>query len=148
MASQVAIAIERMLLTDEKRAALLEAEAEGIRSAILSSVSHDLRAPLAVMVSASSTLIEHGDRLPPERRAELARIIGDEGRHVTALVKSLVDVARLQSGSLRLNRDWESVEEVVGSVLRRVDDRTSERHVLADVPGDLPLLYMDATLIA
>jgi two-component system, OmpR family, sensor histidine kinase KdpD len=148
MASQVAIAIERMLLTDEKRAALLEAEAEGIRSAILSSVSHDLRAPLAVMVSASSTLIEHGDRLPPERRAELARIIGDEGRHVTALVKSLVDVARLQSGSLRLNRDWESVEEVVGSVLRRIDDRTSERHVLANVPGDLPLLYMDATLIA
>jgi two-component system, OmpR family, sensor histidine kinase KdpD len=148
MASQVAIAIERMMLTGEKRAALLDAEAEGIRNAILSSVSHDLRAPLSVIVSASSTLIEHGDRLALERRSEMARIIAEEARHLSALLKSLVDVTRLQSGSLHLNRDWESMEEVIGSVLRRIDERTSERHLQINVPTTLPLLHIDATLIA
>jgi len=147
MASQVGIAIERMLLAEEKRAALLEAETERIRNAILSSVSHDLRAPLAVIVSASSTLIEHGVRLAIERRDEMARIIGEEARRLNALLKSVVDVTRLQSGSLHVNRDWESLEEVIGSALRRIDNRLAERRVQAHVPGDLPLLHIDAILI-
>jgi|HubBroStandDraft_6_1064221.scaffolds.fasta_scaffold16257_4 two-component system sensor histidine kinase KdpD len=147
MARQVAIAIERVLLAEEKHAALLDAETERIRSAVLSSVSHDLRAPLAVIASASSTLIEHGDRLPGSGRSEMARIINDEARRLNELLKSLLDITRLQSGSLHVNRDWESLEEVIGSVLHRIDERVSGRRLLTNVPSDLPLLHIDAILI-
>jgi two-component system, OmpR family, sensor histidine kinase KdpD len=147
MARQVAIALERMLLGEEKRTALLDAETERIRSAVLSSVSHDLRAPLAVIASASSTLLEHGDRLPGAGRVEMARIINDEARRLNELLKSLLDITRLQSGSLHVTRDWESLEEVIGSVLGRVDNRAAGRRVLTSVPSDLPLLHIDAILI-
>jgi len=114
---------------------------------VLSSVSHDLRAPLAVIASASSTLAEHGDRLQMPARAEMARIIHEEARRLNELLKSLLDVTRLQSGTLRISRDWESLEEVVGSVLRRVDERNRGRYLRAHVPADLPLLQMDAILV-
>jgi two-component system, OmpR family, sensor histidine kinase KdpD len=147
MTRQIAIAIERMLLADEKRTALLEAETERIRSAVLSSVSHDLRAPMAVIASASSTLLEHGNRLPANGREEMARIIHEEARRLNELLKSLLDITRLQSGSLHVNRDWESIEEVVGSVLRRIEARAGGRHLLTSVPSELPLLHVDAILV-
>jgi two-component system sensor histidine kinase KdpD len=147
MTRQIAIAIERMLLADEKRTALLEAETERIRSAVLSSVSHDLRAPMAVIASASSTLLEHGHRLPGSGREEMARIIHEEARRLNELLKSLLDITRLQSGSLHVNRDWESIEEVVGSVLRRIEARAGGRHLLTSVPSELPLLHVDAILV-
>ena len=147
MARQIALAVERALLSEEKQAAELEAETERIRSAVLSSVSHDLRAPLAVIGSAASTLVEHGDRLREPARAEMARIINEEARRLNELLKSLLDVTRLQSGNLRVSRDWESLEEVVGSVLRRVDERIAGRLLRANVPSDLPLLQIDAILV-
>ncbi|HVZ86088.1 MAG TPA: ATP-binding protein [Polyangia bacterium] len=147
MARQLAIALERMLLGDEKRSALLEAETERIRSAVLSSVSHDLRAPLAVIASASSTLVEHGNRLPSGGRDEMARIIHDEARRLNELLKSLLDITRLQSGSLHVSRDWESLEEVVGSMLDRIESCAGGRRLLTTVPSDLPLLHIDAILI-
>lgn len=147
MARQLALALERALLSEEKQAAQIEAETERIRSAVLSSVSHDLRAPLAVIASASSTLVEHGDLLGEASRTEMSRIINDEARRLNELLKSLLDVTRLQSGGLRVSREWESLEEVVGSALRRVDERTKGRHLRASVPSDLPLLQLDAILI-
>jgi len=147
MARQLAVALERMLLADEKHTAQLEAETERIRSAVLSSVSHDLRAPLAVIASASSTLVEHGNRLPSGGRDEMARIIYDEARRLNELLKSLLDITRLQSGSLHVSRDWESLEEVVGSMLGRIESRAGGRRLLTSVPSDLPLLHFDAILI-
>jgi len=147
MARQVALALDRTLLSEEKQKAVVEAETERIRSAVLSSVSHDLRTPLAVITSASSALLEHGDRLPTSARTEMCRMIHDEGRHLNDLLKSLLDVTRLQGGNLQIKRDWESLEEVVGSVLRRVEDNTVDRHVRTNIPSDLPLLQIDATLI-
>ena len=147
MARQIALAVERALLSEEKQTALIEAETERIRSAVLSSVSHDLRAPLAVIGSASSTLVEHGQRLQEPARAEMARIINDESRRLNELLKSLLDVTRLQSGNLRVSREWESLEEVVGAVLRRVDERSASRPLHANVPSDLPLLQIDAILV-
>jgi two-component system sensor histidine kinase KdpD len=147
MARQLALALERALLSEEKQAAQIEAETERIRSDVLSSVSHDLRAPLAVIASASSTLVEHGDRLQAPARAEMSRIINDEARRLSELLKSLLDVTRLQSGVLRVSREWESLEEVLGSTLRRVDERTKGRLLRANVPSDLPLLQLDAILV-
>jgi two-component system sensor histidine kinase KdpD len=150
MARQLAMAIERFWLSEEKRAAEIEAETERIRNAVLSSVSHDLRTPLTVITSASSTLVEHGDRLQIAARAEMARLIHEEAKHLSELLKSLLDVTRLQAGRLNVNRDWESLEEVVASVLRRVEERTTglgEWRLRTDVQDDLPLLEIDATLI-
>ncbi|HVV51923.1 MAG TPA: DUF4118 domain-containing protein [Polyangia bacterium] len=147
MTRQIAIALERMLLGEEKRAAQLDAETERIRSAVLSSVSHDLRAPLAVIASASSSLLEHGHRLPGSGREEMTRIIHDEAGRLNELLKSLLDITRLQSGALHVNRDWESLEEVIGSVLGRIEARAAGRHILTSVPSDLPLLHVDAILV-
>jgi two-component system sensor histidine kinase KdpD len=147
MARQVALALDHALLSEEKQAAQLEAETERIRNSVLSSVSHDLRSPLAVIASASSTLAENDERLQGPARAEMARIIHEEARRLNELLKSLLDVTRLQSGGLKVTREWESIEEVVGSVLRRVDERSTGRHLRANVPSDLPLLQIDAILV-
>ena len=149
MAQQMAMAIERSLLSEEKHAAEIGAETERIRNAVLSSISHDLRTPLTVITSASSTLVENGDRLQPAARAEMARLIHDEARRLSELLKSLLDLTRLQSGALGVNRDWESLEEVVASVLRRADERTGlgALQLRTHVPSDLPLLQIDAILI-
>jgi two-component system sensor histidine kinase KdpD len=149
MAQQLAMAIERMLLSSEKRAAEVEVEGERIRNAVLSAVSHDLRTPLTVITSASSTLLEHGDRLQIGARTEMSRLINEEAKRLSELLKSLLDVTRLQSGGLRVNRDWESLEEVVASALRRVDERRilGLRQLRTHVPSDLPLFQIDAILI-
>lgn len=147
MARQIAMALERALLSEEKLTAQLEAETERIRNAVLSSVSHDLRAPLAVIGSAASTLTEHGDRLSAASQAEMSRIINEEARRMNELLKSLLDVTRLQSGGLRVSREWESLEEVTAGVLRRVDERNKGRHLRTHVPSDLPLLQLDAILV-
>ena len=149
MAQQWAMAIERTLLSEEKHAVEVEAETERIRNAVLSAISHDLRTPLTVITSASSTLVEHGDRLQLSARAEMSRLINDEAKRLSDLLKSLLDVTRLQSGGLRVNRDWESLEEVIGSVLRRVDERRGlgRWQLRTHVPSDLPLLQIDAILI-
>lgn len=147
MARQLALAVERALLSEEKQAAQIEAETERIRSAVLSSVSHDLRSPLAVIGSAASALVEHGDRLGGAARAEMSRIISEEARRLNELLKSLLDVTRLQSGGLMVSREWESLEEVVGSVLRRVDERFDGRQLHTHLSSDLPLLQLDAILV-
>jgi two-component system sensor histidine kinase KdpD len=149
MARQMAMAIERSLLFEEKHAAEIETETERVRNAVLSAVSHDLRTPLTVITSASSTLVEHGERLQPAVRAEMARLINEEANRLSELLKSLLDVTRLQAGRLSVNREWESLEEVVASVLRRVEERTGQGawRVRTDLQGDLPLLEIDAILV-
>jgi two-component system sensor histidine kinase KdpD len=147
MVRQVAMAMERSLLAEEIVAAELDAETERIRNAVLSTVSHDLRSPLAIIGSASSTLLEHGDRLDAKARHEMAKIVNDEARRLNELLKSLLDVTRLESGGLTVNRDWESLEEVIGSVLGRVDESVGRHHLLTNVPSNVPLLNMDATLL-
>jgi two-component system sensor histidine kinase KdpD len=147
LARQVALALERALLAEEKERALVEAETERTRSAVLSSVSHDLRTPLAVVTSASSALLEHGDRLPSKSRSEMYKMIHDEARRLNDLLKSLLDVTRLQGGNLHINREWESLEEIIGSVLARVEEQTIDRRVRTNLPSDLPLVQIDATLI-
>jgi two-component system sensor histidine kinase KdpD len=149
MVLQLAMAIERTLLSDEKHAAEMQAEAERIRNAVLSSVSHDLRTPLTVIASASGTLVEHGERLQVAARAEMSRLINEEAKHLSELLKSLLDVTRLQEGRLSVSCDWESLEEIVASLLRRVDERTGLGgwRVRTRLEDDLPLLQIDATLI-
>jgi two-component system sensor histidine kinase KdpD len=147
MTDQVAIAIERMLLAEEQRAAQLDAEIERMRSAVLSSVSHDLRMPLAVIASASSTLAEQGNRLSSGRRAEMGGIINAEARRLNELLRSLLDVTRLESGHLHLSRSWQSLDGVVGRARGQIESRVPNRSLLTRLPPGLPPLYIDPILI-
>jgi two-component system sensor histidine kinase KdpD len=147
MTDQIAISIERTLLAEEQRAALLEAEIERMRSAVLSSVSHDLRMPLAIIASASSTLAEQGSRLSSGRRAEMGGIINAEALRLNELLRSLLDVTRLESGQLHLSRSRQSLEGIVERVRGQVEGRASDRLLLTRLPPDLPPLYVDPILI-
>jgi two-component system sensor histidine kinase KdpD len=132
MARQVAVAVDRALLAEEKERALIDAEMERIHNAVLSSISHDLRAPLGVIGAASSALVEGGLRLQGTTRSEMAQIIKDEAIRLNELLRSLFEVTRLQSG---------------GFSVRRADQHRSRRTLRANVPSALPLVHLDAVLI-
>jgi two-component system sensor histidine kinase KdpD len=123
------------------------AEAEFLRNTLLSAVSHDLRTPLAGITGAASTLIEAGDALPPEARAEMLATIYSESERMDRLVANLLDMTRLESGGLVLKKEWQPLAEVVGSALRHLDRRLRGRRVEIDLPGDLPLAEFDAVAV-
>src|SRR5688572_26055967 len=117
----------------------IEAETERVRSALLASISHDLRTPLAVITGSASTLAERGERLPPEERASLAQSIYQQARDVSELVTKVLQMTRLETGAIKLERDWGSLAEIAGSVLRRLRDRLATHMVMLDLPDELPL---------
>jgi two-component system sensor histidine kinase KdpD len=125
----------------------IEAETERMRSALLASISHDLRTPLAVITGSASTLAERGERLPPEERASLAQSIYQQARDVSELVTKVLQMTRLETGAIKLERDWGSLPEIAGSVLRRLRDRLAMHMVMLDLPDELPLVRLDASLI-
>lgn len=145
LANQIASSIERSELASEAQWAQLRMETEQMRSSLLSSVSHDLRTPLAVVTGAASTLLE--DAVPDATRRELTETILQEAQRLNRLVRNLLDMTRLEAGALRVNKDWQPLEEVVGSALNRVEDALAGRKVATDLAPDLPLVPLDAVLI-
>jgi two-component system sensor histidine kinase KdpD len=143
---QAASGLERARLAEEAQKARIAAEAERLRSTLLSSVSHDLRTPLATITGAASSLLQDTS-LGAEGRRELEAAIYEESVRLNRLVTNLLDMTRLESGSLQLNRDWHSVEELVGSALARLETTLRGRTVRVRVPGDLPLVPVDGVLI-
>ena len=131
----------------EQAALEVEAETERIRSALLASVSHDLRTPLAVMAGASSSLAESGDRLSSAERKALAMSVFDQAREMSEHVTKILQMTRLETGAIRMDRDWAAFGEIVGSVLGRLATRLAQHRVIVEVPDDLPLVRVDATLI-
>jgi two-component system sensor histidine kinase KdpD len=125
----------------------LEAETERIRSTLLASISHDLRTPLAVMTGASSSLAEGGERLSREERDALARSIFNQARDMSEQVAKVLQMTRLETGAMKLERDWAAISEIAGSVLERLAERLAGHRLVLDLAPDLPLLRVDATLI-
>jgi two-component system, OmpR family, sensor histidine kinase KdpD len=139
---------ERVRARAKAQAALeIEAETERIRSALLASISHDLRTPLAVITGSASTLAERGERLDPAERAALAQSIYQQARAVSELVTKVLQMTRLEIGAIRLERDWGSLGEIAGAVLRRLRERLATHLLMVDLPDDLPLVRVDAMLI-
>jgi len=143
---QIAISLERALLAAQAEKAEVEVERERLRSALLSSVSHDLRTPLSVIHGAASSLVgEHG--LSAEARDELGTTIYEESDRLNRLLGNLLDMTRVQSGDLKVAKELHALEETVGSAVRRL------RHVLRDhvvqpaLAADLPLVPFDALLM-
>ncbi|HEY2968727.1 MAG TPA: DUF4118 domain-containing protein [Casimicrobiaceae bacterium] len=130
------------------RAALeIEAETERIRSALLASISHDLRTPLAVMAGASSSLAESGERLSPAERHALAKSVFEQAREMSERVNKVLQMTRLETGALKVERDWASLSEIAGSALARLAERMAAHRVILELPEDLPLVRVDSTLV-
>ncbi|MEO7037195.1 MAG: sensor histidine kinase KdpD [Polyangiaceae bacterium] len=144
-ANQIASAIERTELAGEAQWAQVQMETEQMRSSLLSSVSHDLRTPLAVMTGAASTLLE--DTVDAATRHELSESILQEAQRLNRLVRNLLDMTRLQAGALRVKKEWQPLEEVVGSALNRMEEALAGRSIKVELAADLPLVALDAVLI-
>jgi two-component system sensor histidine kinase KdpD len=122
-------------------------ESERLRNALLSAVSHDLRTPLTAIVGFASMLgRSSGDTRSPAN-AELIEAIHDESLRMASIVTNVLDMARLQAGGLRLNRQWSLLEETVGAALRACRRTLGARAVEVRLPADLPLLQLDAVLM-
>lgn len=131
----------------EQTALEVAAETERIRSALLASISHDLRTPLAVMAGASSTLAEAADKLSPQERQALARSIFEQSRDMAERVSKVLQMTRLETGEIRIERDWTSIAEIASSALGRTSERLAGHRVIVELPNDLPLVRVDAALV-
>jgi two-component system sensor histidine kinase KdpD len=146
-ANQMALALERARLAEETQEAHVQMETERMRNAVLSSVSHDLRTPLATIVGASSALLTTTRPLSTESQQELVRSISDEAGRLDRLLKNLLDMTRLEAGAMQLRKEWHALEEVAGTALARVRSRLATHPVSASFPEHLPLLHVDGVLI-
>jgi len=146
-AHQAAMALERAFLAEEAQHALIKAEAEALQNALLSSVSHDLRTPLAAITGAATTLLDDKVRLDEAGRRELVRTISEEADRLNRIVRNVLDMTRLESGRLEMRKEWQSVEELAGVVLGRLAEKIAGRSVSVNLPADLPLVYVDPILI-
>jgi two-component system sensor histidine kinase KdpD len=146
-AAQIAVALERAQLAEEAQKAQLRVEAERLRSSLLSSVSHDLRTPLASITGASSSLLETGDGLSGNEHRELLETIHEEAERLSRLVHNLLEMTRLESGSLQVRKDWHPLEEVVGAALGRLSRQARGRPITTCLSDDLPLVPIDDVLM-
>ncbi|HWT83169.1 MAG TPA: sensor histidine kinase KdpD, partial [Candidatus Methylomirabilis sp.] len=146
-ANQTALAIERTQLATEAQEAQVRAETERLRNSLLSSVSHDLRTPLATIMGSASSLLENGTHFQRGTWQDLLQSILDEAERLNRLVSNLLDMTRLEAGTLAVKKDWHPLEEVIGTALARMEKRLSNRPVTTNVPADLPLVQIDGVLI-
>ncbi|HSU40975.1 MAG TPA: ATP-binding protein, partial [Polyangiaceae bacterium] len=146
-AVQLAMALERAELAEETERARREIEAEQLRSSLLSSVSHDLRTPLAVITGAAGTLLEKPTEIPETVRLELIQTILDEAERLSRLIRNLLDMTRLESGAVTLKRELLPIEELVGAALNRLESRLQGHEVKVELPTDLPLVPGDPILL-
>ena len=146
-ASQIGLALGRARLADAAAGARVAAERETLRNTLLASISHDLRTPLAAMAGAASTLATRGTALDEPTREGLARSIEGKARDMSELVSKVLDLMRLDSGELTLRRDWESVDDLVAAALEHNAEPLKSHRVDIVLPADLPLVFVDATLI-
>ncbi|WP_321884557.1 sensor histidine kinase KdpD [Paraburkholderia bannensis] len=152
-AAQIALALERVHYVEIARDALVNMESERLRNSLLSAISHDLRTPLTTIVGFSSMLAQThepstGLHDPQNaREGELIEAIHDEALRMTGIVTNLLDMARLQAGSLKLNRQWTLLEETVGAALAACRRVLARHPVQVKLEGDLPLLQLDAVLM-
>ncbi|HEV3181598.1 MAG TPA: sensor histidine kinase KdpD [Steroidobacteraceae bacterium] len=146
-AGQIALALERARLAEAAEASSLAAERETLRNTLLASISHDLRTPLAVMAAAGSTLAQHGANLDEGTRVALARSVETKAREMSDLVSNVLDLVRLESGQVALRRDWQTLDDLVGSALAACAEHLAAHRVELRLAPDLPPVWVDATLI-
>ncbi len=147
LSQPLAQALARARLAQDLEAARLHGETEQLRSALLASVSHDLRTPLTTMRGSIDTLLALGEAIPLHDRRELLEGTRDEAERLDRYIQNLLDMTRLGHGALKLARDWVAPTDIVASALSRLRAVLAPLQVQVEVPGQLPLLHIHAALI-
>lgn len=147
LCDQLGVALQRRFSQQAAEAARAQAQLQAVRNALLTAISHDYRTPLATILGAASSLQDQGQRLDAQQRGVLAGRIVQEASHLARLTDNTLQLARLDAPGVALRRDWESAEELVGTVLRRARQRAPDRNLRARLEPGLPLLHCDAMLL-
>ena len=146
-AQQTALAAERVELAQQAEQARLQAESEQVRNALLRTVSHDLRTPLATITGALSTILANPTRLDAQTSRDLLQSAYDEGARLNQLLGNLLDMTRLEAGHVQLKQEPYPLEELVGAALNRLEAVLNGQGVETSLPRDLPLVLVDAVLV-
>jgi two-component system sensor histidine kinase KdpD len=146
VARLIAIALERVHYVEVAQQSTLQMESERLRNSLLSAISHDLRTPLAALVGLADSL-QLTQPPPSPAQSAIADRVREQARRLRSLVENLLDMARLQAGRVALNRQWHSLEELVGTSLEAVASVLGQRRVEVHVPEPFPLVEMDAALM-
>ncbi len=141
------LAWSRIQLAQKLRSETLDKEREQLRSALLSSISHDLRTPLATMIGSVSTLIDLPDSLTDEQQDELLRNTLTESRRLDRYIQKLLDMTKIGQGELKLERDWVGVDEILSVALRRLQPLLSGQEIQICCAPDLPLFNLHGALV-
>ena len=146
-ASLIALSIERDLSRTEAHRAQLKVQSESFRNALLSSVSHDMRTPLAMIAVTASGLMDDSMAHNEAEKREMLETVVDESNRLARQVDNLLEMARLNAGALTINRQWHVLEELVGVALSRLKPELQKYKVHVDIPGDFPLLFVADDLL-
>lgn len=146
-ASLLAMALERDRMALEAADSRIQAEAEQLRSSLLSSVSHDLKTPLAAIAGTCESLLEpESNSIDPNTRRQLLESAADEARRLNRLLENILQMSKLEAGTAVPKRQWHVLEEIVGSAIRRTKDELKPLKVDVVLPADLPLVFVDDLL--
>lgn len=146
LGDQAAVAIERIQLVADVDRAKLAAEADKLRSALLASLSHDLKTPLASILGSAGTLRDYSNTVSEADRAELLTTVIDESERLNRFIANLLDMSRLETGAMRPNASLQYVDDLVDSAMRRARNILSNHKVLTEIPLSLPMLNLDPVL--
>ncbi|UDF32174.1 UNVERIFIED_ORG: sensor histidine kinase KdpD (plasmid) [Roseateles sp. XES5] len=144
---QTAIALDRARLSEESVEQAAKLEGERYREALLSSISHDLRTPLATIMGAVTSLRQLGDKMTVESRDDLLQSIEEEGSRMSRFVSNLLDMTRIESGTLKPKSDWLDVADVVQSAIERARKHLPGKTIETGIAPDLPLVEGDSVLL-
>jgi two-component system sensor histidine kinase KdpD len=146
-ADQAAVALERLYLLQEAERAEILARSDELKSALVSTVSHDLRTTLASIMASVTSLLEPGIAWGEDTQREFLQSIYDEARRLDKLVSNLLDMSRIESGELRPEKDWYSIDEVIEAVTQRLESRATEHQLTVQIAENLPMVMLDFTQI-
>jgi two-component system sensor histidine kinase KdpD len=146
LAGQAALAIERIMLADAADKSRIASETEKLRSALLTSISHDLKTPLASILGSATSLRSYRKQLDDGSQEELLRTIQQEAERLQRFITNLLDMTRLESGAITPHRQPIDVPDVVASALNRASRIVSDHRVILDFAPDLPMLRLDPVL--
>lgn len=144
---QTTVAIERTLLAGDAAKAEAMAESERLRSALLSSISHDLRTPLATILGSVTSLRSLGGQMPKESQTELLSAIEEETRRLSQFVTNLLDMTRLEAANLEIKRDWVDLADIIRAAVARGQMAWSDRKIDLSIAKGLPLVHGDSGLL-
>jgi two-component system sensor histidine kinase KdpD len=144
---QIGQAVARIRFAEQAKMTQMQVETERLRNSLLSAISHDLRTPLATIIGSASTLLEGEGHLQTQDKLDLSRIIVDEAERMSKLINNILDMARLDAGVVKLNKQWHPLEEIIGTVLTRLQKQLLGRPVKVKLPSGIPLVFADAVMI-